>query len=136
MELPELMKNLTTEPEVFLSGSRVFKTIGAEIDDIHTDFVWADFDNCTILMIMQFRKIGSLILIEKDSLSAISNQKETSFDSRILLGACDIENQVAARFLAENLSIQKPLYLFSSLKNYSKDTLNAVKDICLDVFCV
>lgn len=114
-------------------NSDLLNHIGAEIEGVPTEFVWVKFTNCLFLAVTQYKKVGSLAVIEKDDFVTSPEGSVASFDVNILLGSSDVETQLAARYLAENLNIDKTLYLFCNLKSYNVEQLKAVKDVFLDV---
>ncbi|XP_026486100.1 uncharacterized protein LOC113393437 isoform X3 [Vanessa tameamea] len=103
MELLDVMKNLTIKPTGNESEQKLFKSIAADIDDVPTEIVIADYTDKTLLIVSQYQKIG----------------RE--------------EQQVAARYLAEAINITKPLCIFINLKSYDIETVKACKDIILDL---
>ena len=114
--------------------SKIFNHIGAEIDSVTTDFVWANFSNCLFLAVTQYKKIGSLTSVEIDEfVPALEENNSSSYDINILLGSSKVETLLAARYLSENLKIKKPLYLFCDLKDYNVEQLKAIKDVFFDV---
>lgn len=132
MELPDLINSLSTADQG--RNRNVFKVCAAEINDVHTDLVWGDFDNCSLLILTQFKKVNSLTKVDKSDLTVPDCNKESIYDIKFLLGAGSLNDELVARFMVENLKINKTFYLFSCLKDYSVDTLKALKDICLDNF--
>lgn len=114
--------------------SKIFNHIGAEIDGVTTDFVWANFSNCLFLAVTQYKKIGSLTSVEIDEfVPALEENNSSSYDINILLGSSKVETLLVARYLSENLKIKKPLYLFCDLKDYNVEQLKAIKDVFSDV---
>lgn len=130
MELLEAMKNLTVEhPD---SKNLLFKSIAADIDDVPTEVVLAEYTDKTLIIISQFQKIGSMLTVQKDE---VHNPLGTSdiYTTKVIFGATGEEQQVAARYLAEAIKITKPLNIFINLKSYDIETVKACIDIIQDL---
>ncbi|XP_050343139.1 proteasome assembly chaperone 3 isoform X2 [Nymphalis io] len=132
MELLDVMKNLTIKHTGTESGQKLFKSIAADIDDVPTEIVIAEYTDKTLLIVSQYQKIGSLLTIQRDQVHnplGIDN----IYTTKVIFGAAGEEQQVAARYLAEAINITKPLCIFINLKSYDIETVKACKDIILDL---
>lgn len=124
------MKNLTlTEND---SKPKLFKSIAADIDDVPTEIILADFADQTMLIVCQYQKIGSMLMIQKDQIHSPLGTNDI-YTTKVIFGASGDEQQTAARYLAEAIKITKPLVIFINLKTYDIETVKACKDIILDL---
>lgn len=132
MELLDVMKNLTIKNVPTESEQLLFRSIAADIDETPTEIVIAEYTDKTLLIVSQYQKIGSLLMIQKDQ---IQNPVGTNdiYSTKVIFGATGEEQQVAARYLAEAINITKPLGIFINLKSYDIETVKACKDIILDL---
>ncbi|CAF4779794.1 unnamed protein product [Pieris macdunnoughi] len=132
MELLDVMKNLTIKNVANESNQNFFKSIAADIDDVPTEIVYADYSDKIMLIISQYQKIGSLLMIQKEQVHSPLGSNDI-YTTKVIFGASGEEQQVAARHLAEAIDICKPLCIFINLKSYDIETVKACKDIILDL---
>lgn len=132
MELLDVMKNLTIKHPQSESEQQFFKSIAADIDDVPTEIVLAEYTDKIFLIISQYHKIGSMLIIQKDQVHSHLGTDDI-YTTKVIFGATGEEQQVAARYLAEELKITRPLYIFINLKSYDIETIKACKDIILDL---
>lgn len=130
MELLNVMENLTIKHTE--STQKLFKSVAADIDDVATEVVLAEYTDKTLLIISQFQKIGSMLMIQRDQVHSPLGV-DNIYTTKVIFGATGEEQQVAARYLAEELNITKPLCIFINLKSYDIETVKACKDIILDL---
>lgn len=124
------MENLTIKHTE--STQKLFKSVAADIDDVATEVVLAEYTDKTLLIISQFQKIGSMLMIQRDQVHSPLGV-DNIYTTKVIFGATGEEQQVAARYLAEELNITKPLCIFINLKSYDIETVKACKDIVLDL---
>jgi hypothetical protein len=132
MELLDVMKNLSIENVQSEPEQLLFKSIAADIDDTATEIVFAEYSNKILLIISQYQKIGSMLLVQKDQINSSIGINDI-YTTKVIFGATGEEQQVAARYLAEEINITKPLCIFINLKSYDIETVKACKDIILDL---
>lgn len=132
MELINVMKNLTIKHTENESEQKLFKSIAADIDNVPTEIVLAEYNDKILLIVSQYQKIGSMLMIQRDQVHSPLGT-ENIFTTKVIFGATGEEQQVAARYLAEAINITKPLCIFISLKSYDIETVKACKDIILDI---
>ncbi|CAH4017986.1 unnamed protein product [Pieris brassicae] len=132
MELLDVMKNLTIKNVASESNQNFFKSIAADIDEVPTEIVYADYSDKIMLIISQYQKIGSLLMIQKEQVHSPLGSNDI-YTTKVIFGASGEEQQVAARHLAEAIDICKPLCIFINLKSYDIETVKACKDIILDL---
>lgn len=132
MELLDVMKNLTIRHSSSDSECQLFKSIAADIDDVPTEIVLADYTDKTFLIISQYQKLGSMLTIQKDQINSPLGTDDI-YTTKVIFGATGEEQQVAARYLAEAINISKPLNIFINLKSYDIETVKACKDVILDL---
>lgn len=126
------MKNLTIKHTENESEQKLFKSIAADIDNVPTEIVLAEYNDKILLIVSQYQKIGSMLMIQRDQVHSPLGT-ENIFTTKVIFGATGEEQQVAARYLAEAINITKPLCIFISLKSYDIETVKACKDIILDI---
>lgn len=132
MDLFDVMKNLTIKQIPNESEQQLFKSIAADIDDVQTEVVLIEYTDKTLLIVSQYQKIGSLLMIQKDQVHSPLGTNDI-YSTKVIFGASGEEQQVAARYLAEAIGITKPLCIFINLKTYDIETIKACKDIILDL---
>lgn len=132
MELLDIMKNLTIKHTESSNEQKLFRSVAADIDNVPTEIVIADYTDKTMLIISQFQKIGSMMTIQRDQIHSPLGT-DNIFTTKVIFGAAGEEQQVAARYLAEALNITKSLCIFLYLKSYDIETVKACKDIILEL---
>lgn len=132
MELLDIMKSLTIKHIPNESEQQLFKSIAADIDDVPTEIVYAEYSDKIMLIVSQYQKIGSMLMIHKDQVHSPLGTNDI-YTTKVIFGATGEEQQVAARYLAEAIKITKPLCIFINLKSYDIETVKACKDIILDL---
>lgn len=130
MELLDLMNNLSIKHTEEDKSQRVFKSVTANIDGESTEIVIAEYTQKSFLILSQLQKLGSMLFIQKDQAVNLAGSNDI-FSIKVIFGSSNEEAQVAGRYLAEQINIQKPLYLIMSLKSYDIETIKACKDLIL-----
>ncbi|XP_047986455.1 proteasome assembly chaperone 3-like [Leguminivora glycinivorella] len=132
MELLDVMKNLTIKHTEKDSQQLLFKSVAADIDDVPTEVVLAEYTDKTLLILSQYQKIGSMLTVQKDEVHNPLGSSDI-YTTNVIFGATGEEQQVGARYLAEAIKITKPLNIFINLKSYDIETLKACVDIIQDL---
>lgn len=130
MELLDVMKNLTIKPTD--GEHKLFKSLAVDIDDVATEIVVAEYTDKMLLIVSQYQKIGSMLLVQRDQIESPMGTNDI-YTTKVIFGATGEEQQVAARYLAEAIKISKPLCIFINLKSYDKRTIKACSDLILDL---
>lgn len=130
MELLDVMKNLSIKHDE--SSQKLMRSTAADINDIPTEIVLAEYADKTLLIISQYQKIGSMLTVERDQIHNPLGSNDI-YTTKVIFGATGEEQQVAARFLAEALKISKTLCIFINLKSYDITTVKACRDLVLDL---
>lgn len=130
MDLVNLMKSMSVNDteEPVESNCRIF---AANISGELTEFVYGEFTNKLIIVAAQYGKIASLLKITVDQAEEGLNITEPVYNIHVVFGTDNIEQQAAARYLAQSLGIRKPLLLFLSLKNYETENVKGVVEALL-----
>ncbi|XP_072376026.1 uncharacterized protein [Diabrotica undecimpunctata] len=92
----------------------------------HTDIALTTFTNYQNLIITQFEKIGNFYQVKVDQPANGLTVSEKVYNIKQVLGAENVHAEVAVRYLTEKLSIQKPLLVCLSLKDYSRRSLDII----------
>lgn len=130
MDLPDIMKNLKIQNSE--APNNLFKSVSAEIDDVTTDIVIAECSDKVFLVVSQYQKMGSMLMVVRDRING-PHGIEDVYSTKVVFGDSGEEHQAAARFLAETVDIlSKPLCIFINLRSYDIETLKACRDIILD----
>ncbi|CAH0396198.1 unnamed protein product [Bemisia tabaci] len=111
-----------------------FKTIGVKLDGVPTDIVIGNFTNNIFIVLTQVKKFGSIISVKPEAFKTAEGQQQV-YDVRNLLGLEKESSLVAARFLAEQLEVPKPIIFSISLKDDSPRVLKSIKKVLLDNKC-
>ncbi|XP_025159647.1 proteasome assembly chaperone 3-like [Harpegnathos saltator] len=89
--------------------------------------------NRTLLIITHFKKFGTLLTINRDSsINGASvddvplNTNSDVFTIKTHFGSDNNDVHVAARYIAQRIDIEKPLFLSIALKDYNIETLKAI----------
>lgn len=133
MELLDIMKNLTIKHIPSESEQQLFKSIAANIDDVPTEVVFAEYSDKIMLILSQYQKIGSMLTIKKEQVFDGSVVTGTFYTTKVIFGDAGEEQRVAARYLAEAIQITKPLNIFINLKSYDIATVKACEEIILNL---
>lgn len=107
-------------------GISNFKVLGFEIDNRHTDVLFGEFVNQTLLILTQCEKVGSIVRVVKNTAISDFNISEPVFSVDVVFGIDNCEQQAAARYIAERINIVKPLVIVLNLNNYAKTTISAI----------
>ncbi|XP_059479390.1 proteasome assembly chaperone 3-like [Neocloeon triangulifer] len=101
------------------------KLFSAEINNTHTEFAINSYTDRFFIIITQTGNIGTLVSVEKDTAKV---EKETAevYSIRVLLGKDDEDVHIAARFLAGQLNLPKPILFSFCIKDLG---LVALKNI-------
>ncbi|KAL2743437.1 proteasome assembly chaperone 3-like [Vespula maculifrons] len=92
----------------------------------HTDIAVTIYSNRIFIIISHFKKLGSLITVNRES--ALSQFNSNIFSTNVIFGKDEIDVHAAARYIAEQINIDKPLLLSISLKDYNKEILKVITD--------
>ncbi|XP_012170793.1 proteasome assembly chaperone 3 [Bombus terrestris] len=90
----------------------------------HTDIALKIYSNRILLIITHFKKFGSLIAISRGS--SFNQYNNSIYSTKVLFGKDDVELVAAARYIAEQINVDKPLLISISLKDYEPDTLKPI----------
>lgn len=90
----------------------------------HTDIALKIYSNRVLLVVTHFKKFGSLIAVTRGS--SFHPFNSSIYSTKVLFGKDDIEIVAAARYIAEQINVDKPLLISLSLKDYEPDTLKAI----------
>lgn len=116
---------LSTAIKESIEKNTIFKSIGAIINNNHTDIVFVEFVNKIFLIVTQYKRIGSLISIQKTSNTSTSDHQYT-YDINTLFGSNENE-YLAARYITEVFPTEKQILFFSALKDHSRETLQGIR---------
>ncbi|XP_031847041.1 proteasome assembly chaperone 3-like [Nomia melanderi] len=94
------------------------------IDGHHTDIALKIYSNRVLAVITQFKKFGTLVVVSRGTVVHELNNR--TFSTKVLFGKDDIEVVAAARFITEQIDVDKPVLVSISLKNYDPKTLKAI----------
>lgn len=103
-------------------------TIGCKINGVHTDIVISNFQDNLFIVITQYKKIGNIIRVKKDSYPALQNQEEV-YKSSYLFGKEDIPTLAATRLLSEKIEVPKNTIFALTLKEINPSILNALVEV-------
>lgn len=106
----------------------ILDCFSAKISGYHTEFVVTNFPNYINIIITQYGKIGNLYQVKIDQPENGFNVGEPVYSISTILGGENLEAEVAVRYLAEKLKIRRTLLVCLSLKDFSRNAINAVID--------
>ncbi|XP_077261204.1 proteasome assembly chaperone 3-like [Temnothorax americanus] len=90
----------------------------------HTDIVLKSYSNRTLLIVTHFKKLGTLLTINRES--AANGYNSDVFSIKTVFGSDNNDVHVAARYIAQQINIEKPLLLSIALKDYNLETLKSI----------
>ncbi|GAB1863093.1 PSMG3 protein [Camponotus japonicus] len=100
------------------------RSCGIVINGHHTDIVLRPYSNRTLLIVTHFKKFGTLLMINRES--SVNGYTSDVFTIKTLFGSDNNDIHVAARYIAQEINIEKPLLLSIALKDYNVKTLKSV----------
>ncbi|KAK6643725.1 hypothetical protein RUM43_005235 [Polyplax serrata] len=101
------------------------KTLSVTLDGIATDIIFSDYRDKQLLVITQFQKIGTLLLVTRNSGENLTGTNEV-YDVKTISGLDSENYQLVARYLTEQLDLCKPVLFSICLKDHSLKTLKAI----------
>lgn len=132
MDLINLMNSLTvTEPEVDKESN--LHIFAAEIEGVHTDIVFGIFTNIYLIIATQYEKAGTLLTVSVEQVQNGSDATQPIHNVYNLFGNESFEQCAAARHIAQELKLRKPLKIFLSLKDYECRTVKALIEALLNI---
>lgn len=90
----------------------------------HTDIVLKPYSNQTLLIITHFKKFGTLLTVNRES--SVNGYNNDVYTIKTHFGSDNNDVHLAARYIAEQINIEKPLLLSIALKDYDIETLKAI----------
>lgn len=90
----------------------------------HTDIVLKSYSNRTLLIVTHFKKLGTWLTINRES--AVNGFSSDVFTIKTVFGSDNNDVHIAARYIAQQINIEKPLLLSIALKEYNLETLKSV----------
>lgn len=106
------------------------KVISVKIDGTETDIILNDYRDRLFIILTQYKKLGSLIAVCRETANTYSICSEV-YQVRTILGLEETAFHVAARYLTEQTQMNKPALYSIALKDCSFRTLKAIKDIIM-----
>ncbi|XP_073983710.1 proteasome assembly chaperone 3 [Rhodnius prolixus] len=103
-------------------------TVGCKINGVMTDIVISNFQDNLFIVITQYKKIGNIIRVRKDTDPALENQEEV-YKLTYLFGKEDIPTLAAVRLLSEKIAISKNTIFALTLKEINPSVLNALVEV-------
>uniref|UniRef100_A0A6M2DEX7 Putative proteasome assembly chaperone 3-like trichogramma pretiosum n=1 Tax=Xenopsylla cheopis TaxID=163159 RepID=A0A6M2DEX7_XENCH len=128
----EQYEALNTAIKENINPNTIFKSTGAVINNNHTDIVFAEFVNKIFLIVTQYKRLGSLVSVQKFSPSTASDNQNYTYDINTLFGSNEKE-YLTARYLTEAFSTEKQILVFSTLKDHSRETLEAIRSTLINL---
>lgn len=126
MDLVNLMQSMSMQDSIENTTQSNIIVFAATINGIHTDLVYGEFSQKLMVIATQYEKIGSLLKVVVDQVESDLNISEPVYSVSVVFGVEHLEQQAAARYLAEKLNIKKPLMCFLCLKSYD---INFIKEL-------
>ncbi|KAK2579025.1 hypothetical protein KPH14_002819 [Odynerus spinipes] len=94
------------------------------ISGYHTDIAATVYSNRIFLIVSHFKKLGSLVAVNRES--PLSEFNSNIFSTKVLFGKDEVDVHAAARYIAEQINIDRPLLLSICLKDYDIEILKAI----------
>ncbi|CAN8004656.1 unnamed protein product [Ixodes hexagonus] len=96
-----------------------------------TDIAVMDFADKLFLVVSQYEKMGTLVLITKDSAPSTEPQ-EPIYTTKVLFGKDEAEVHAAARHLATTVNSPKSILLGLALKDFSPSAVRLLAKALLE----
>lgn len=90
----------------------------------HTDIALKVYSNRIFIIVTHYKKFGTLISVNRQS--ALDQFDSETYSTKVLFGKDDIELLAAARFIAEQIKINKPLLISISLRECNREILTDI----------
>ncbi|KYN18518.1 GPN-loop GTPase 2 [Trachymyrmex cornetzi] len=100
------------------------RACGIVTNTYHTDIVLKSYSNRTLLIVTHFKKFGTLLIINRES--AANGYSSDVFTIKTVFGNENNDIDLAARYIAQQINIEKPLLLSIALKDYDLNTLKSI----------
>ncbi|XP_011494697.1 PREDICTED: proteasome assembly chaperone 3-like [Ceratosolen solmsi marchali] len=94
------------------------------INDNRTDVILNTYNNRLFLIISQYRKLGSLVSVYKES--NIHELNSHVYETKVIFGKDDPEIHAASRYIAEQINIDRPMLISLCLKDFEIFTLRTI----------
>ncbi|XP_014239602.1 uncharacterized protein LOC106661017 [Cimex lectularius] len=95
------------------------------INEIPTEIVITYFEDKLFIILTQYKKSGSLILVKKENIRSLEDHEEV-YKLTLLLGQEESNTLAFVRTISEHVKIPKNTLFSIGLKDYSIPTLNAI----------
>ncbi|KAG5305686.1 PSMG3 protein, partial [Acromyrmex insinuator] len=100
------------------------RACGIVTNSHYTDIVLKSYSNRTLLIVTHFKKFGTLLIINRES--AVNGYSSDVFTIKTVFGNENNDIDLAARYIAQQINIEKPLLLSIALKDYNLNTLKSI----------
>ncbi|KAI4484513.1 hypothetical protein M0804_007079 [Polistes exclamans] len=90
----------------------------------HTDIAVTVYSNRIFLIVSHFKKLGSLITVNRES--ALNQFSNNIFSTKVIFGKDEVDVHAAARYMAEQINIDRPMLLSMCLKDYNTEILKTI----------
>lgn len=135
MDVVALMQSMSLQnlEEDSSQAPSFYKSVGVKINDVHTDIIYADHENKLLIIVTQYQKFGALLSVTKEQVVNFGGSAEPTYVVKPVFGSEKLEQQAAARFIAEKLNISKPLSIFLCLNGYEAEIVRALAEVLLEI---
>ena len=108
------------------------KTVGALVDEIHTDLLVTKYTNCNFVSVTQLGKLGTIVQVLQEQVQGIEGNSKIVYSSQLLFGLDSEEIQLMGRVLAEKIKHQnKSLILCVGIKGLNIDLALKLVDLIM-----
>lgn len=119
------------DPEIFGEDASKVKTLAVTLDGEVTDIVICNYSDRLFIVISQFQKIGTLISVTKGAPKNLNGSGEV-YEVKTLSGLDSQEYHLAARFLAQQIDVNKPVLFGICMKDHRPKILKALVKVLLE----
>ncbi|XP_064477143.1 proteasome assembly chaperone 3-like [Ornithodoros turicata] len=107
------------------------KVTAVQVGDQVTDIAISDFSDKLFVVVSQYQKLGTLVLITKD-VALNGDAQEPVYDTKTLFGKDEPEIHAVARLFADALRCDKTILLGIALKDFSTNTVRTLASFLSD----
>ncbi|XP_011868649.1 PREDICTED: uncharacterized protein LOC105562425 [Vollenhovia emeryi] len=90
----------------------------------NTDIILRPYSNRTLLIVTHFKKLGTFVTVNRES--AVNGYNSDVFTIKTVFGSDNNDVHLAARYIAQQINIEKELLLSIALKDYDLAILKSI----------
>ncbi|KAK6179195.1 hypothetical protein SNE40_011611 [Patella caerulea] len=109
--------------------------VAYEVNGIPSEIVVSQFTDKLFIVVTQYKKIGTVLQINKEVILDEMQQASTVYNIKVLLGKDEPLTHVIAKNLTSEINTNKQIILTVALKDSSPQTVKILKSLIKDCVC-